>query len=214
MSFDFLRQALPGFDAWILVLDTKGINVWCAAGKGTFGTDELVGRIDAAGLTRVVSHRELILPQLGGPGVAAHEVKKRSDFRVIYGPVCASDLPAFLKNGLEATSAMRTKGFNMLERLVLVPIELVAASKRPYLLSPPLLFSRSSLRFLLVSNGRVHVCRLCRSGHVHFRGCRLHASIPAMASRQSFFNKGARGGSCCRPSVHSPRAHLVPADRD
>ena len=145
MSFDLLRQALPGFDAWILVLDTKGINVWCAAGKGTFGTDELVSRIDAAGLTRVVSHRELILPQLGGPGVAAHEVKKRSDFRVIYGPVCASDLPAFLKNGLEATSAMRTKGFNMRERLVLVPIELVAALKA----AVPALAALIILSFLL-----------------------------------------------------------------
>jgi hypothetical protein len=40
MSFDRLRRALPGRNAWILVLDTKGINVWCAAGKGTFGTAE------------------------------------------------------------------------------------------------------------------------------------------------------------------------------
>jgi hypothetical protein len=38
LSFDALRSALAGNDAWILVLDTKGINVWCAAGKGTFGT--------------------------------------------------------------------------------------------------------------------------------------------------------------------------------
>ena len=76
MSFDRLREALPGRDAWILVLDTKGINVWCAAGKGTFGTTELVSRIESSGLKQVVSHRELILPQLSGPGVAAHEVKK------------------------------------------------------------------------------------------------------------------------------------------
>ncbi len=47
MSFDQLRSALGGIDGWILVLDTKGINVWCAAGKGTFGTDELVQRIQA-----------------------------------------------------------------------------------------------------------------------------------------------------------------------
>ncbi len=38
LSFDALRAALGGVDAYILVLDTKGINVWCAAGKGTFGT--------------------------------------------------------------------------------------------------------------------------------------------------------------------------------
>jgi CO dehydrogenase/acetyl-CoA synthase gamma subunit (corrinoid Fe-S protein) len=38
LSFNTLRSNLDGLDAYILVLDTKGINVWCAAGKGTFGT--------------------------------------------------------------------------------------------------------------------------------------------------------------------------------
>ena len=72
MSFDELRSSLPGRDLWILVLDTKGINVWCAAGKGTFGTEELVRRIESSGLKEIVSHRSIILPQLGAPGVAAH----------------------------------------------------------------------------------------------------------------------------------------------
>src|SRR5210317_512611 len=97
MSFDHLRSKLGGLDAWILVLDTKGINVWCAAGKGTFGTEELVRRIKASGLEQVVCHRELILPQLSGPGVAAHEVKKLSGFKVFFGPIEAEDIPAFLE---------------------------------------------------------------------------------------------------------------------
>ena len=50
MSFDALREALENLASWILVLDTKGINVWCAAGKGTFGTEELVRRVQATGL--------------------------------------------------------------------------------------------------------------------------------------------------------------------
>ncbi len=60
MSFDALRCALPGRDAWLLVLDTHGINVWCAAGKGTFGTDELVASIRNSGLEQVVAHRLLV----------------------------------------------------------------------------------------------------------------------------------------------------------
>ena len=68
LSFDVLRRSLAGIDAWILVLDTKGINVWCAAGKGTFGTEELLRRIAAVRLGEVVSHRRLVLPQLGAPG--------------------------------------------------------------------------------------------------------------------------------------------------
>ena len=129
MSFDKLRQALPGRDVWILVLDTKGINVWCAAGKGTFGTMELVGRIESSGLSRIVSHRELILPQLAGPGVAAHHVKKLSGFKVIYGPIRATDLPAFLNAGHKSTPEMRLKTFTTWERIVLIPMELIGALK-------------------------------------------------------------------------------------
>lgn len=127
MSFDKLREALPGRNLWILVLDTKGINVWCASGKGTFGTDELVGRIESSGLSQIVSHREMILPQLSGPGVAAHQVKKLSGFKVIYGPIRSKDLPAFLDNELKATPEMRLKTFPTWERIVLIPMELVQA---------------------------------------------------------------------------------------
>jgi len=129
MSFDKLREALPGRDAWILVLDTKGINVWCAAGKGTFGTTELTARIEASGLARIVSHRELILPQLAGPGVAAHLVKKSSGLKVIYGPIRATDLPSFLDKGFKATPEMRLKTFTLRERMELIPVDLVRSLK-------------------------------------------------------------------------------------
>ena len=129
LTFDGLRSALAGRNLWILVLDTKGINVWCAAGKGTFGTQELVQRIQASGLDRVVDHRRLILPQLGAPGVAAHQVKKLARFEVIYGPIRAVDLPAFMDNGHKATSAMRRKAFPLGERAVLIPVEFVSAFK-------------------------------------------------------------------------------------
>lgn len=129
MSFDRLRSQLGRLDAWILVLDTRGINVWCAAGKGTFGTEELVHRIEAAGLARVVSHRRLIVPQLGATGVAAHEVKKQSGFRVVYGPVRAEDLPAFMAAGMKATAEMRRVRFPLGDRLAVAPVELVMGAK-------------------------------------------------------------------------------------
>jgi acetyl-CoA decarbonylase/synthase complex subunit gamma len=129
MSFDRLRAALSLHNAWILVLDTKGINVWCAAGKGTFGTQELIRRIGWSGLIQLVSHRQVILPQLAGPGVAAHQVKKHSGFRVVYGPVRAEDLPEFIRRGLKALNSMRRKTFTIRERAVLIPVELVSAVK-------------------------------------------------------------------------------------
>ena len=136
MSFDRLREVLSHRQAWILVLDTKGINVWCAAGKGTFGTDELVRRVEFNQLNRVVSHHELILPQLAGPGVAAHKVKKIIGFKVIFGPIQATDLPAFLDAGMKATPNMRRKTFTMPERAVLIPVELVSALKWSLLILP------------------------------------------------------------------------------
>jgi hypothetical protein len=124
LSFDALRSALAGIDGYIIVLDTKGINVWCAAGKGTFGTDELVHRIEITGLHDFVRHRLLILPQLGATGVAAHEVRRRSGFKVEYGSVRATDLPEYLKSH-RATPEMRRARFTVLDRLVLIPVEVV-----------------------------------------------------------------------------------------
>ena len=126
LSFDSLRKELGGLDLWILVINTQGINVWCAAGKGTFGTAEIMRMVAKTKLTALVSHRKLILPQLGAPGVAAHLTKVESGFRVIYGPVRAGDLPTFLKNNCKAEPEMRHTTFTLADRLVLTPVEILA----------------------------------------------------------------------------------------
>ncbi len=130
LSFDMLRRALAGSRAWVLVLDTKSINVWCAAGKGTFGTDELVKRITEARLDAVVSHRRVIVPQLGAVGVSAADVLKRTGFRVSFGPVEARDIPEYIRAGYKKTKAMSTMRFTMLDRLVLTPMEINPALKK------------------------------------------------------------------------------------
>lgn len=159
LSFDHLRKSIDGLNAWILVLDTKGVNVWCAAGKGTFGTDELVNRIRQTGLDKVVSHRKLIVPQLGATGVSAYQVKALTssaaqgninktasiptDFRsiganlkvergfsVIFGPVRAADIKAFIANGYKTTAEMRKVTFNLYDRLKLTPVDFVYAGSK------------------------------------------------------------------------------------
>jgi CO dehydrogenase/acetyl-CoA synthase delta subunit len=129
LTFDILRRELAGQNVFILVLQTLGINVWCAAGKGSFGTDELCRRIEATGLEHHVTHGRVILPQLGAPGVAAHQVRQRTGFRVVYGPVEARDIPQFLASGRKSTAAMRRKNFPLRERAALVPMELVPSLK-------------------------------------------------------------------------------------
>lgn len=128
LSFDALRSNLQGMDAFILVLDTKGVNVWCAAGKGAFGTDELISKIRSSGLAEMIAHRRLILPQLGAPGVAAHVVKKETGFTVEYGPVRAKDIPEYLRLG-KATPEMRKVTFPMKDRAELVPVEIMQSLK-------------------------------------------------------------------------------------
>jgi hypothetical protein len=139
LSFDRLRGVLTGRDAWILVLDTRGINVWCAAGKGTFGTDEIVRRVQATALDRVVTGRVLVVPQLGAPGVSAHLVRQRCGFRVVYGPARVDDLPAFLDAGMTAGPTMRRVRFGLRDRAVLIPVELVMGSKYVLLLAAAIL---------------------------------------------------------------------------
>jgi hypothetical protein len=125
MSFDALRSSLGGLDAWILVLDTKGINVWCAAGKGTFGTAELVSRVAKVKLSSLVTHRVLILPQLGASGVSAPEVARRTGFRIEWGPVRAKDIQAYLAAGRRKSEAMREVTFTLRDRMVIAPVEIM-----------------------------------------------------------------------------------------
>ena len=129
MTYDIMRHELAARDLWLLVLETYGINVWCAAGKGTFGTGEVVRRVTSSGLARVVTHRRLILPILGAPGVAAHQVARRCGFTVSYATIRAEDLPHYLDNGMVTTPAMRELTFNFYERLVLIPVEVVLVLK-------------------------------------------------------------------------------------
>ncbi len=155
LSFDHLRKNLDGINAWILVLDTKGVNVWCAAGKGTFGTQELVYRIKTTQLDKIITHRRLILPQLGATGISAHQVmaltsthtgniqkpklsspdfgsispelKIEKGFHVVYGPVRAADIKLFIENGYKSTSEMRRVRFNLSDRIKLAPVDIVYA---------------------------------------------------------------------------------------
>ena len=135
LTFDQLRSSLNGLDAWLLVLDTRGINVWCAAGKGTFCADEVARVVHETQLAEIVRHRRLVLPQLSAPGVAAHRVKEACGFRVIFGPVRAADLPAFLAANMKADSEMRSVIFGARERAVLAPVELSVAWDRRMLLA-------------------------------------------------------------------------------
>jgi len=188
LSFDALRRELDGLNAWILVLDTMGINVWCAAGKGTFGTAEVVRRVAETGLARIVSHRKIVLPQLGAPGVAAHEVQKKTKFRVVYGPVRAADLPEFLERGMAATPTMRRIMFGFRERLKLIPVEIIQAL--------PILAGVLAFQVLLslVTTGRISLPDLIGLAGAVLAGCGLVPALLPWIPGRAFAFKGWLAG--------------------
>jgi hypothetical protein len=185
LTFDSLRKELAGMNLWILVLDTKGINVWCAAGKGTFGTKELLHRIETVKLGEIVKHRTVILPQLGATGVAAHEVAKRSGFHVIYGPVRASDIKLFLEARMKATPEMRTVKFNITDRLVLTPVDLV------YWIKPLIIFFGVLFLFNAFGFGRFGLMELIGFFGAVVAGCVITPILLPWIPGRAFSFKGA-----------------------
>jgi ubiquinone/menaquinone biosynthesis C-methylase UbiE len=95
-----VMRALKGIDAWVLCVDSKGINVWCAARGDNFGNKQLIEAVEATGISKITNKKTLILPQLSAGGVAAPLISSESPnfpFNILYGPVWAKYLPQYLK---------------------------------------------------------------------------------------------------------------------
>jgi NAD-dependent dihydropyrimidine dehydrogenase PreA subunit len=103
--------------AWLIVVESKGVNVWCAAGAGEFDTRAVVAAVKTSMVEEKVNHRKLILPPLAAPGVVLNEVKKKTAFRPIWGPVRMEDTPTFIENDYELHEPMRRVTYNLKERL-------------------------------------------------------------------------------------------------
>jgi ferredoxin len=110
-----VRRALRGLDAWLLVANSRGINVWCAAAGGHLTTHDVISSLKTTTVADSVSHRRLVLPQLAAAGVEADEVRRRAGWEVVWGPVDVRDLPSFLQG--EESPQMRQVEFGLLQRV-------------------------------------------------------------------------------------------------
>ena len=91
-EFTYIKvmRDLKGLDAWVLCVDSNGINVWCAARGNDFGNMQLLEAIEATDIKNITKKKTLLLPQLSAGGVAIPQLPKNSEefpFRVKYGPV-------------------------------------------------------------------------------------------------------------------------------
>ncbi|GAB4524335.1 MAG: hypothetical protein Fur0018_07880 [Anaerolineales bacterium] len=118
-------KALDGqVDCWLLVADSAGINVWCAAGGGYFSAEKVIAAVKTSGVAQVVDHHALILPQLCANGVDGWRVREETGWGVHWGPVRARDIPAYLAAGRKKTDAMRYVDFPLKARLEMVTVTL------------------------------------------------------------------------------------------
>ncbi len=112
-----LQKALRGLDLWLLVADSKGINVWCAAGAGELNTRSVVTAVKTSALADKVTHRTLILPPLAAPGVRAAEVTQHTGWKVFWGPARALDIPRYIRHGFRRSEKMKRVTYSLWERL-------------------------------------------------------------------------------------------------
>jgi NAD-dependent dihydropyrimidine dehydrogenase PreA subunit len=104
-------------DAWLVVADSKGVNVWCAACGDEFNTRTVVSAVKTSGIADEVDHRTLILPPLAATGILPEEVREHTGFSTRWGPVRAEDLPAYLGAGGTRTEPMKRVTYCWRERL-------------------------------------------------------------------------------------------------
>lgn len=117
LTVERVRRALRGTDAFLLVANSRGVNVWCAATGGLLTNHDVVSVLKTSSIDAFVDHRELILPQLAATGIDGNVIRKKAGWRVVWGPVEAAALPAFLERGRKTSAEMRTVTFPWPRRL-------------------------------------------------------------------------------------------------
>ena len=210
LSFDVLRRSLAGLDAWILVVDTKGVNVWCSAGKGTFCAEEISRMVKKTNLEKIVGHKNLVLPQLSAPGVAAYKLFKLCGFRGVFGPVEASDIPAFVKNSMKVPASDRLVRFGVRERMSVAWYDLSIAFQWLFVISAALVviglfFNDMSLTASLIMLTPLILSLLTG---VVAGGILVPLSLPLLPTR-TFSIKGAVAGALLGAFVFLPLVILL-----
>lgn len=111
-----VKRALADLDSYLLVANTKGINVWCSARGGHFTAKEIADVVKISRIEELVNHKQLILPQLSAGGVNHLEVKKLTGWTARFGPIYAKYIQEYIQTD-KRTTAMREVAFTLGQRL-------------------------------------------------------------------------------------------------
>jgi ferredoxin len=137
LTVERVRRALEGIDAYLLVANSRGINVWCAATGGHLTNHDVISVLKTSGIEKLVDHRQVILPQLAATGIEGKIIRQKTGWRVVWGPVYARSIPDFLGGGPEKTPEMRTVRFAWPQRFEMAvawafPISLLSLLALPF----------------------------------------------------------------------------------
>ena len=117
LTVERLRRAIEGMDAYLLVANSHGVNVWCAATGGMLTNHNVVSVLKTSGIEDLVDHRTVILPQLAATGIEGRAIQHKAGWKVVWGPVYASAIPAFVRNRFKRTREMGAVAFPWPERV-------------------------------------------------------------------------------------------------
>lgn len=117
LTIELVKRALRDIDCYLLIANSHGINVWCAATGGHLNNHNVISAIKTSGIEELVDHRHIVLPQLAATGVDHVAIQQKTKWKVIWGPVDANDLPQFLDSGIK--KEMRNIHFPFSQRMEL-----------------------------------------------------------------------------------------------
>ena len=116
LTVERVRAALQGLDAYLLIANSRGVNVWCASTGGLLTNHDVISVLKTSGVEDLVDHRRIILPQLAATGIEGRVIHKKTGWSVVWGPVYATSIPEFLSGGVK-TMEMRSVSFLWPQRL-------------------------------------------------------------------------------------------------
>lgn len=117
LTVERVKRALRGIDCYLLVANSKGHNVWCGATGGHFTNHNVISVLKTSGIDELVDHKNVILPQLAATGIEAKYIQGKTGWRVVWGPIYAKDIRAFIEHGCKKKVAMRQVLFPVAQRL-------------------------------------------------------------------------------------------------
>lgn len=132
LTVERVKRSLQGLNAYLLVANSRGVNVWCSATGGLFTNHDIISVLKTSGIEERVDHRTAILPQLAATGIESRVVEEKTGWNTIWGPVYSADIPAFVEEGFEKTREVREVKFPWPQRVEMAsawafPLSVVAA---------------------------------------------------------------------------------------